>query len=87
MGTDELKTIGFIRQWINHSVLCHVAERTNARSLWRKLEAMYEPKNAENLAYMTRRLVNPKFKEAYSVAEYFIDIRSLELGHFRDEAR
>ena len=35
------KTIGQIRQWIDHSVFHHVAQETDAYNLWKKLEDMY----------------------------------------------
>ena len=64
------KTIGQIRQWIDHSVFHHVAQETDAYTLWKKLEDMYQAKTARNKALVMRRLVNLKLKNGTSVAEH-----------------
>ena len=38
------KTIGQIRNWIDHSVFHHVAQETDAYVLWKKLENMFQAK-------------------------------------------
>lgn len=40
------KTIGQIRQQINHSVFHHGAQETDAYALWKKLEDIYQAKTA-----------------------------------------
>ena len=64
------KTIGQIRQWIDHSVFHHVAQETDAYALWKKLEDMYQAKTARNKALLMRRLVNLKLQSGTSVAEH-----------------
>ena len=71
------KTVGQIRQWVDHTVFHHVAQEVNAHSLWQKLEAMYERKTAQNKAFLIRRLVNLKFRDGNSVAEHLSDFQSL----------
>ena len=71
------KTIGQIRQWIDHSVFHHVAQETDAYVLWKKLEDMYQAKTARNKALLMRRLVNMKFKNGTSVAEHTSEFQSL----------
>ncbi|KAB1208242.1 hypothetical protein CJ030_MR7G027345 [Morella rubra] len=51
------KTIGQIRQWINHSVFHHVAQETDACTQWQKLENMYQSRTARNKALLMRHLV------------------------------
>ena len=62
------KTIGQIRQWIDHSVFHHVAQETDVYELWQKLESMFQAKTARNKALMMRRLVNLKLRSGTSVA-------------------
>ena len=71
------KTIGQIRQWIDHSVFHHVAQETDAYVLWKKLEDMYQAKTARNKAILMRRLVNMKLKSGTSVAEHTSEFQSL----------
>ncbi|CAH9105075.1 unnamed protein product [Cuscuta epithymum] len=71
------KTIGQIRQWIDHSVFHHVAQETDAYALWKKLEDMYQAKTARNKALLMRRLVNMKLKSGTSVAEHTSQFQSL----------
>ncbi|XP_057954021.1 uncharacterized protein LOC131148323 [Malania oleifera] len=52
------KTIGQIRQWIDHKVYHHVAQETDAYSLWEKLENMYQAKTACNKAMLMRQLMD-----------------------------
>ena len=71
------KTIGQIRQWIDHSVFHHVAQETDAYALWMKLEGMYQAKTARNKALLMRRLVNLKLSSETSVAEHTSEFQSL----------
>ncbi|KZV49462.1 hypothetical protein F511_28785 [Dorcoceras hygrometricum] len=71
------KTIGHIRQWIDHSVFHHVAQETDAYALWKKLEEMYQAKTARNKALLMRRSVNMKLKNGTSVAEHTSEYQSL----------
>lgn len=64
------KTIGQIRQWIDHSVFHHVAQETDAYDLWITLEDMYQAKTARNKALLMRRMANLKLKSGTSVAEH-----------------
>ena len=71
------KTIGQIRQWIDHSVFHHVAQETDAYALWKKLEDMYQAKTARNKSLLMRRLVNLKLQSGTSVAEHTNEFQSL----------
>ena len=71
------KTIGQIRQWIDHSVFHHVAQEIDAYVIWRKLEDMYQAKTTRNKALLMRRLVNSKLQSGISVAEHTSEFQSL----------
>lgn len=72
------KTIGTIRQWIDDSVFHHVAQETEAHTLWKKLETLYERKNAQSKAFTIRKLVNLKYRDGGSVAKH-LSILSIRL--------
>ncbi|XP_020258807.1 uncharacterized protein LOC109835233 [Asparagus officinalis] len=48
------KVIGYIQMWINVSVFHHVSGETNAKSLWKKLENLYEQKTTGNKVFIMR---------------------------------
>nr|KYP32380.1 hypothetical protein KK1_046963 [Cajanus cajan] len=54
------KTIGMIRKWIDQRIYHHVSSETNAFNLWKKLSEIFEFKNAQNKAFLIRKLVNLK---------------------------
>ncbi|KAL6208159.1 hypothetical protein ACLB2K_019110 [Fragaria x ananassa] len=59
----DRKAVAGIRQWVDESVFHHVAQETNAYSMWTKLESMYERKTAQNKASFIRRLVNTQYRD------------------------
>jgi len=59
------------------SVFHHVANGTDAHSLWTKLEGLYERKTAQNKAFLIRRLVNLKLKGRHVIAEHLSDFKIL----------
>lgn len=71
------KTIGLIRQWIDNNVFHHVAQETDAYTLWTKLEGIYQSKTTRNKALLMRRLVNLKLKNGVSVVEHTSEFRNL----------
>ena len=66
-----------IRQCIGQSVFHQFAQETNAYSLWKKLEAMYERKHAQNKIFLIRQLLNSKYNEGSSVAEHLSFFQSI----------
>ena len=71
------KAVAGIRQWVDESVFHHVAQETNAYSMWKKLESMYERKTAQNKASFIRRLVNTKYRDGRSVSEHLSDFQGM----------
>lgn len=45
--------------------------------MWKKLETMYERKNAQSKAFTIRKLVNLKYKDGGSVAEHLTTFQNL----------
>ncbi|XP_042521354.1 uncharacterized protein LOC122094826 [Macadamia integrifolia] len=50
---------------------------TSARSLWKKLERLYERKITENKAFLIKKLVNLKYREGSSAAEHLNEVQSI----------
>lgn len=73
----DRKAIGFIRQWLDDSVFHHVSTESTSKSLWEKLESLYERKTAGNKAFLIRKLVNLKYKEGSSIAEHLNEMQSV----------
>ncbi len=65
-----------VRQWVEDSVYHHVSNETNASELWTKLAALYEPRTAQNKAFLIRKLVNMKYQQGASMSDH--------LSHFQD---
>ena len=61
------KVIGTIRQFVDLSVLQHIANEHNAFKLWKKLSDMYEQKNAMSKASLMRKLVKLEYKDGGSM--------------------
>ena len=61
------KVVATMRQFVDVSVLQHVANDTNAYELWHKLVDMYERKNALNKASWMRKLVKLKYLDGESI--------------------
>ena len=71
------KAVGVIHQWIDDSVFHHVATKTSAHDLWKKLESLYDRKSATNKAFLFRKLVNLKYKEGSPIPEHLNEIKSI----------
>ena len=69
------KVIGHIRQWVDNSIFHHVANETNASTLWKKLEARYEEKTVVNKTFLIRKLVNMKFEEGGKIEDHINDFQ------------
>ncbi|GFS44407.1 hypothetical protein Acr_00g0090160 [Actinidia rufa] len=71
------KTIGLIRQCIEHEVFHHLAQETSAYELWIKLEEMYQAKTSQNKALLMRRLINLKIQRETPMAEHSSEFQNL----------
>ena len=59
------------------TVFHHVATETNAQTLWKNIEKMYQRKTAQNKTLSIRKLVNLKHREGRSVVEHLSDFQDL----------
>nr|KYP40135.1 Retrovirus-related Pol polyprotein from transposon TNT 1-94 [Cajanus cajan] len=66
-----------IRQWIDKNIYHHVSSETNAFNLWKKLSELFESKNAQNKAFLIRKLVNLKYKDGSSMAGHLSNFQNL----------
>ena len=73
----DRKTVGYIRQWICDNVYHNVAQEKTAHSLWKRLEKLYETKNANNKAFLMKRLVNLKYVDGNPVADHMNDFQNI----------
>ena len=64
------KAVATIRQYVDVSVLQHVANDTNAYEMWKKLSGLYERKNALNRTSLMRKIVNLKYRDGESMVEH-----------------
>ena len=67
------KAVSLIKQWVDLSVFHHVATKTNAQTLWKNIEKMYQRKIAQNKTFAIRKFVNLKYPEGRSVVEHLSD--------------
>ena len=73
----DRKTVGYIPQWICDNVFHNVAQEKTAHSLWKRLEKLYETKNAKNKAFLMKRLVNLKYVDGNLVADHLNDFQNI----------
>nr|KYP66486.1 Retrovirus-related Pol polyprotein from transposon TNT 1-94 [Cajanus cajan] len=71
------KTLSTIRQWVDITLYNQVSKETDPQVLWKKLESMYETKNAQSKIFMMRKLMNLKLQEGRAVAEHLNDFEGL----------
>ena len=64
------KAVGKIRQWVDNSVYQHVANETNASVVWKTLQELYENKNAQNKAFLFRKLMYLRYKDGTPVSDH-----------------
>ena len=43
---------GYIKQWVEDNVLNHIANKTNAKTLWNKLEQLYASRTSNNKLFL-----------------------------------
>ena len=53
---------GYIRQWVDDNVLNHVISISDARTLWTKLEELYERKTGNNKLFLIKQLMSLRYQ-------------------------
>ena len=71
------KTLGVILQWVDINLYNHVAKETDPHTLWKKLENMYETKNAQAKIFLMRKPMNLKRMEGQSIVEHLNDFEGM----------
>ena len=64
------KTVRYIRRFLEHSIFHHFANEEKADVLWKKMEAMFERKNALNKASIIRKIVRLRYKKGANMTEH-----------------
>ena len=65
--TLKLKATATIRQWFDDNIFHHIVEESDAQTLWKKLESMFQKGLSRNKAMIIRRLVNLKYQDSVNM--------------------
>ncbi|GKE47512.1 hypothetical protein Tco_1478770, partial [Tanacetum coccineum] len=61
-----------IRQWVDDTVLNHVSEEVNARTLWHKLEQLYAQKTCNDKLFLIKQLMGLGYRDGTAMSEHLI---------------
>lgn len=67
------RVCGFIRQWIDDSVLNHINDETDARTLWTKLDQLFRAKTGQNKLCHIKKLMYSRYKDGTPTADHVND--------------
>ncbi|GKU90802.1 hypothetical protein SLEP1_g4753 [Rubroshorea leprosula] len=67
------RVCGFIRQWIDDSVLNHINDETDARTLWTKLDKLFRAKTGQNKLCHIKKLMYSRYKDGTPTADHVND--------------
>ena len=73
----HLKTSAYIRCFIDMSLYNNFGDETKANELWRKIESMFQTKNALNRVSVFRKLVRLRYQDGSSMAEHLNTFQGL----------
>lgn len=59
------KVVGMIKLWIEHNTCHHVVIEINAHELLEKLANLFECKTTQNKVFLSSKLVDMKYKDAF----------------------
>ncbi|GKA78706.1 ubiquitin carboxyl-terminal hydrolase 13 [Tanacetum coccineum] len=83
----------YIRQCVNDTVLNHVSEEVNARTLWNKLEQLYARKTCNNKLRLIKQLKGLRYCDGTAMSDHLIVFQEimnnlLEVGiKFKEEVQ
>jgi len=69
-GFEHQHVCRFIQQYVEDNVYNHIANETNARTLWEKIESLYTSKSGNNKLYLLNCLMNLRYKENSSISDH-----------------
>nr|GEV66123.1 retrovirus-related Pol polyprotein from transposon TNT 1-94 [Tanacetum cinerariifolium] len=61
-----------IRQWVDDTVLNHVSEEVNSRTLWKKLEQLYAQKTCNDKLFLIKQLMGLGYRDGTAMSEHLI---------------
>ncbi|GLU00724.1 hypothetical protein SLE2022_180700 [Rubroshorea leprosula] len=67
------RVCGFIRQWIDDSMLNHINDETDARTLWTKLDQLFRAKTGQNKLCHIKKLMYSRYKDGTPTADHVND--------------
>ncbi|GKV45166.1 hypothetical protein SLEP1_g52276 [Rubroshorea leprosula] len=67
---EHQQSCGYIRQWVKDNVLNHIANKTHAGTLLKKLKTLYASKTGNNKLFQLKRLINLKCKEGSPISNH-----------------
>ena len=73
----DRKACGFIRYWIDDSVIHHVEEETTAIGVWKKLDEMYSGKTSGSKVQLIKKLSSMKYVDGTSIAEHLNEFQNV----------
>ena len=73
---EHQQVCGFIRQWVEDNVYNHIANESNAKDLWQKLESLYASKSGNKL-YLLNILINLRYKEGSFVSNHLNEFQGV----------
>lgn len=76
-GKLDRKATWNIWQWVEFIVYPYIRQEVDTHVLWKKLEDMFERKNAQSKAFVIRKQVNLKFKNGQSIVDHLSDFQDL----------
>ena len=67
----------FIWQFVEDSVYNHICNETHVQTLWNKLEELYASKTGNNKLFYLTKVLQMKYREGMSMADYFNDMQGI----------
>ena len=74
---EHQQVCGFIRQWVDDNVLNLVANETDAKTLWDKLEKLYASKTGNNKLFLLKQLMQLRYKEDIPISDHVNEFQGL----------
>lgn len=68
---------GFIRQFVDDTVLNHISKESHARTLWNKLESLYARKISNNKMYLIKQFMSLKYKNGQSMSDHLNEFQGV----------
>ena len=74
---EHQQVCGFIRQYVDDNVYNHIANETEGKTLWEKIESLYASKSGNNKLYLLNSMMNLRYKEGTSISDHLNGFQGL----------